>query len=181
MKRKLFLISILVICVSSLAAGSLAYFTAEDRAHNVITTGSVSITLHEWKDLDKTPYEAPGTILPGAVVDKIAVVENTGPAEAWIRVKVTTKILDSGGEALNPSLIELDLNTADWTELDGYLYYNHRLGPGEYTTPIFTTVTFSTDMDNDYKAANAIVDVSAQAVQTAHNSDLDPAERNWPV
>lgn len=181
MKRKLFFISILAICVSSLATGTLAYFTAEDRAHNVITTGSVSIALHEWKDMEQTPYEAPGAILPGAVVDKIAVVENTGPAEAWVRVQVSTAILDANGNEMDSSLIALDLNTTDWTNQDGYLYYNRPLGPGEYTAPIFTTVTFSTAMGNRYQAASATVDVSAQAVQTAHNSSSSPADRNWPV
>ena len=45
MKRKLLILSVLAICLSTLAAGTLAYFTAEGKAHNVITTGGVHIAL----------------------------------------------------------------------------------------------------------------------------------------
>ena len=37
MKRKLLIVSVVAICIAILAAGSLAYFTAEGKAHNVIT------------------------------------------------------------------------------------------------------------------------------------------------
>ena len=43
MKRKLLVISLVVICAAILAAGTLAYFNAEGTAHNVITTGGVKI------------------------------------------------------------------------------------------------------------------------------------------
>lgn len=48
MKRKLLILSVLAICVAMLAGGTLAFFTSEDKAHNVITTGGVEITLQEW-------------------------------------------------------------------------------------------------------------------------------------
>ena len=50
MKRKLLILSVLAICIASLAAGTIAFFTSEDKAHNVITTGSVEITVQEWAD-----------------------------------------------------------------------------------------------------------------------------------
>ena len=48
MKRKLLILSVLVICIATLAAGTLAYFTSEGTAHNVITTGGVEIAVQEW-------------------------------------------------------------------------------------------------------------------------------------
>lgn len=54
MKRKLLLLSVLAICVATLAAGTLAYFSADGTARNVITTGNVSIAVEEWADADKT-------------------------------------------------------------------------------------------------------------------------------
>ena len=50
MKRKLLILSVLAICIASLATGTIAFFTSEDKAHNVITTGSVEITVQEWAD-----------------------------------------------------------------------------------------------------------------------------------
>ena len=43
MKRKLLLLSVLAICVATLAAGTLAYFSADGTARNVITTGKNEI------------------------------------------------------------------------------------------------------------------------------------------
>lgn len=58
MKRKLLILSVLAICIATLAAGTLAYFTSEGKAHNVITTGGVEITVQEWADEEKTkPFE----------------------------------------------------------------------------------------------------------------------------
>lgn len=50
MKRKIFLLSVVAICIAIAAVGTLAYFNAEDTAHNVITSGSVKIRLDEWAD-----------------------------------------------------------------------------------------------------------------------------------
>ena len=41
MKRRISILSVLVICLATLVAGTIAYFTAEEKAHNVITTGGV--------------------------------------------------------------------------------------------------------------------------------------------
>ena len=50
MKRRISILSVLVICLATLAAGTIAYFTAEEKAHNVITTGGVKIAVREWAD-----------------------------------------------------------------------------------------------------------------------------------
>ena len=50
MKRKLLIFSVLAICVAILAAGTIAFFNAEGKAHNVITTGGVGIAVQEWAD-----------------------------------------------------------------------------------------------------------------------------------
>ena len=72
------------------------------------------------------------------------------------------------------------LNTADWTEKDGYYYYTKPLKPGEVTAPIFTAVTFKADMGNEYQNATATVDVFAQAVQTANNGATVMDAQGWP-
>ena len=54
MKRKLLILSVLAICVAIVAAGTLAYFTAEDTAHNVITSGGVDIELKACAEVSAT-------------------------------------------------------------------------------------------------------------------------------
>ena len=181
MKRKLLILSVLAICVAILAAGSLAYFTSEGKAHNVITTGGVEIAVQEWADEGRTtPFEDLTGVMPDTTVTKIAEIKNTGASAAWVRVKVEKAIKLTGGGIPDVSMVQLDVNTTDWTEKDGYYYYSKPLKPGEVTAPIFTAVTFKPDMGNEYQNATATVDVVAQAVQTANNGDTVMDAKGWP-
>ena len=109
MKRKLLLLSVLAICVATLAAGTLAYFSADGTARNVITTGNVSIAVEEWADADKTqPFEDLTGIMPGTTVTKSAEVRNTGEADAWIRVRLTSDIRLTGDLTHRPPKAEED-------------------------------------------------------------------------
>lgn len=181
MKRKLLILSVLAICIATLAAGTLAFFTSEGKAHNVLTTGGVEITVQEWADEEKTkPFEDLTGIMPGMTVTKIAEIKNIGASDAWVRVKVEKNIKLQGDGTPDTGLVELTLNTADWTEKDGYYYYTKALKPGEFTAPVFTAVTFNVAMGNEYQNATATVDVSAQAVQTANNGDTVMDAQGWP-
>lgn len=182
MKRKLLILSVLAICIATLAAGTLAYFTSEGTAHNVITTGGVEIAVQEWADEEKkTPFEDLAGIMPGMTVTKIAEIKNTGASEAWVRVKVEKNIQLQAEVEVNPNpdLVELTLN-ADWEARDGYYYYKKALKPGEVTAPIFSAVTFNASMGNEYQNATATVDVQAQAVQTANNGTTALEAQGWP-
>ena len=184
MKRKLLILSVLAICIATLTTGTLAFFTSEGRAHNVITTGGVEIAVQEWADEEKqTPFEDLKGIMPGMTVTKIAEIKNTGASAAWIRVKVDKNILlQGGGTPEKTDLVQLDLNQNDW-ELgqDGYYYYNQALAPNTVTTPIFTAVTFNAAMGNEYQNATASVDVFAQAVQKANNGSTVLEAAGWPT
>lgn len=93
MKRRVLILSALAMLAALFAAGTIAYFTAEGQAHNVITTGGVDIAVQEWADEDKTqPFEDLTGVMPGTTVTKIAEVKNTGAADAWVRVQVTQNI-----------------------------------------------------------------------------------------
>lgn len=182
MKRKLLILSVLAICIATLAAGTLAYFTSEGKAHNVLTTGGVEIAVQEWADENKqTPFEDLEGIMPGMTVTKIAEIKNTGASDAWIRVLITKNIQLAGDGTPNTALVELELNIADWTEKDGYYYYKEALKPGEVTAPILSSVTFEPTMGNEYQNAAATVDISAQAVQTANNGTSALTASGWPA
>lgn len=183
MKRKLLILSVLAICLANFAAGSLAYFTSEGKAHNVITSGGVEIAVQEWADEDKTqPFEDVTGVMPDTTVTKIAEIRNTGESTAWVRVKVEKAIQLAGSGRPDLSVVQLDINTEDWTDGgDGYYYYNKQLRPGKVTAPLFTSVTFRADMGNEYQKSTATVDVLAQAVQTANNGDTVTDAKGWPA
>ena len=150
-KWKIVALCTVLACLSIVASGTLAYFTASETAHNVITSGGVDIQLHEFSDRghdEPIPWEDVDGVMPGAEISKIVTVENTGASDAWVRIKVDKTIILASNDKGNPEVMELDIKDAFWTEQDGYYYYNSALKPGETTPPLFTTVTFAPEMGN---------------------------------
>ena len=182
MKRKVLILSVFAILIAILAANTLAYFTADTKAHNVITTGGVDIELKEWANEDRTEkFEDKTGVMPGAEVTKIVEIENTGTGSAWVRVQVVLDVYAEGGkEQLPTDPVTLDFNETDWTYFEGYYYYSRPLDPGETTAPLFTTVTFAPEMGNEYQSSSAYVEVKAGAVQTANNGTAVLEPTGWP-
>ena len=187
--KKRFVALALGLCLiaAATAMGTSAYFTAQETDHNVITTGGVAIALEEWASLpepgeEPVPFEDVAGVMPGAQVGKVVQVANTGASEAWVRVCLAKSITLAQGVEGEPdlSLVTMDINTAAWTEKDGYYYYNKPLAAGETTEPLFTQVSFDKDMGNLYQNCTAQVDVSAQAVQTANNGGSALEAAGWP-
>lgn len=174
-KWKIVALCTVLACLSIVASGTLAYFTAQETAHNVITSGGVDIQLIELSDNGGdglTYWRDVEGVMPGAEISKIVIVRNTGASEAWVRVKVDKTVILANQDKGNPEVMELDINDTFWTEDDGYYYYNDSLAPGDETPALFTTVTFdAVKMDNDYQSCKAYIDVKADAVQFANNAD----------
>lgn len=171
-----------------LAAGTIAYFTAEGRAHNVITTGSINITVVEQqKGKDDTTVEYPKepitNVVPGAEISKIVTIRNDGKSTAWIRVKVGTEIKLVGEGVADTSLIVLNFDDKNWTVKDGYYYYNKPVDPNESTTALFDTVKFDPRMGNEYQNCTVNINIYAQAVQTANNNPEGGVTdvKGWPA
>lgn len=180
-KRKIMLIAAVVCCVMIVAAGTLAYFTAEEKAFNKITTGKLTMLLHD-ETTGGVPFPEGGinNIVPGDEVDKLVAVENTGSVDFYTRVSIEKIIVAADKQTkLGFDNITLNINTVDWTEKDGYYYYNKPVKPGETTKPLFTTVTFGTALDNEYMGAHVEVNVSAQAVQSKNNGSSALTAAGW--
>ena len=181
MKRKLLILSLLVILAALTAAGTLAYYTDSARTHNVITSGKVNIALLEWADEARTkPFKDKQGVMPGTKVTKIVEVKNTGTGAAFVRLRVETEVRSAEKQEMDPKHVRLDFNQTDWIYRDGYYYYARSLQPGETTEPLFTAVTFAAEMGNEYQNATAHVNVSAYAVQSANNGDDPLNAEGWP-
>lgn len=181
MKRKILILSVLVICLAMIAAGSLAYYTADTKAHNVITTGSVAIELNEWANEERTEkFEDQTGVMPGKDVTKIVEVKNVGTGSAWVCVQMFVDVYAENGKQLPTEPVKLDINDTDWTYQDGYYYYNKPLAPGATTEPLFTTVSFDEQMGNEYQNAKAMIDIMAIAVQSANNGETVLEATGWP-
>ena len=214
MKKKVLLLAFLAMCASVVATGTLAYFTAEGTAHNVITSGKVDIELVEKTKTDsgavvEFPKEGIGGAMPGTSVSKIVSVSNTGETEAWIRVWVDAEIRKASGSNADPAddVLPMEIELADGTVApaiswivseddwikevadDGRICYYHKkpVKGGNSTAMLFEEVHFAKEMGNEYQNCKVLIDVSAEAVQTANNPIPDKAGSDvtdvdgWPT
>lgn len=183
-KKKLYVMMALIMVIAILGTGTLAYFTTRAVVHNVITTGGVKIELKETMLNDQgeeVKFEDQTDVMPGQELSKIVRVTNKD-AEAWVRIRVTETI-DGQADTEDVVRINFNLGTAptQWTEKDGWYYYNKPLANGETTDPLFKGVTLAgREMDNKYQNKDIVVSVSAQAVQTANNGETVLAATGWP-
>lgn len=204
MKRKILALASLVIFAALLVSGTLAYFTAEDRAVNVITIGSVDIEIVEY-DKDGKKFHDTGTgeydrpayfdnTEPGMRLVKKVTIENRGENTAWIRARIVASITSAGGGALSTEVLSYnvgDLKVTDktdekycdgtWTlESDGYYYFSEPLEPGEYAV-LFDMVTFDgPSMGNNYQGCTTDIKILAQATQYEGNEG-SPKPESWPA
>lgn len=181
-KRRIILIALLVCFAAVIATGTMAYFTVEETSYNVITTGSISIALHE-TTTDGEPWPEDGVtgVVPGMSVGKVVTVENDGGIDAHVRIALTGTVTGKDGEPLPYEHITLNINTEYWTEQDGFYYYNRALLPGETTEPLFTKVLFEPKMGNDYMDATAKIGVKVYAVQSRNNGETPLEAAGWPA
>lgn len=187
MRSKIVLVCALMLCIGVSVLSTVAFFTAEDTARNVITAGSLDIEVIEERmneEGELTPYpEEPIQVLPGAKVSKIVSVKNND-AEAYIRVKLDVTVKDADGNALeaDDAILTVCSNEIWQTneENDGWLYYNGVVKSGEITLPVIDGVEFSPDMGDEFQGATAEINVTAQAVQVANNGDNVFLAQGWP-
>ena len=183
MKKRMLTAALALCCLAVLATGTLAYFTAEETAQNVITMGSLKMELVELNEEGK-PWTNVENIVPGMEVTKKAYVENNGSVYFYTRVMITKTFVPAQGEEkpeLNTKLVRLDINEKYWEPgNDGFYYYKEPVAPDGETEPLFTTVTFSTKMGNEYQNVKVIIDLDAQAVQSRNNGESALEATGWP-
>ncbi|MDT2760666.1 TasA family protein [Vagococcus lutrae] len=186
MKKKLSVAALLVALLSLISYGTIAFFTAENVAHNVITTGNIDIELLEWADEEKTipfPKEGIEGVMPGAEIIKIAEVKNTGGNKAYVRVGVQKEISleNEDSNLANPDDIQVNYNQEEWTlGADGFYYHLKALEPGEMTKPLFNSVHFNQEMGNIYQNSTINIHVTAYATQAANNGNNALEALGWP-
>ena len=194
MKHRVMAASIVAIFLSFLAYGTGAFFTAEEQAHNIITTNGIDIELEEWQETEDGivpyPQDEPVRVMPGVTVSKIVTIKNL-EAEAYIRARYEVVIADSEGNIMPISreeladIITVTVNEEAWlrkTDDVEWWYYASGVMPGETTDAFFTEVILDgPNMTNEYQNCTIQVNVSAQAVQIANNgSDVFNAA-GWPA
>ena len=178
MKRRIVVLSIILVMLAILTSGSLAQYVTYGTSKNVITSGNVNAVLHN-RAGDQTAAGSEVRCLPGEKVDRVVTVENAGNQSFYVRIEVKKYVKDSDLSAEN--CLNLDLNDKDWIYRDGYYYYKEALKPGETTQPLFTEVEIDgPNVNNDYMGKTLMLDVSAYAVQSENNGETVWDAIGWP-
>ena len=173
-KSRLLLVALVAILLTVLTQPTLAYYTAYGKATNVVTSGDIQLQIIE-KTADGNDFPAEGVyVIPGDIVSKRVSIENIWGHPFYLRVKVVS---GSTNQALSADdCMKLDINTTDWTLVDGYYYYNKILQPGETTPALFTQVEIvGSKVDQHHVGSMLSLTVKAYAVQSENN----PAENPW--
>ena len=190
MKKRVFAIAVIVICLSILASTSLAYYTTKGTARNVITSDAITIRIEE-VDGEGEAYKDPEIpLVPTSKVDKCVRIENLD-RDSFVRAKIDVVILKNGQPTnLNTNVVEIDGMNEKWITADpddGWFYYEDILTAGTKTEYLMDTVSFDGKMGNDYQGCTVKVIVTAQAVQADHNTVTGEGKtpvleaKGWPA
>lgn len=173
-KAKLLIVAMIAIVLTVLTQSTLAYYTTVGTATNVVTSGNIQLQIHE-KTADGSDFPEEGVyVIPGDIVSKQVSVENICTHPFYLRVKLVSSTTNN---ALTPEeCLKLDIDTQNWTYVDGYYYYNQILQPGETTPTLFTQVEIvGSKVDKSHIGSTLSLTVNAYAVQSENN----PAEHPW--
>ncbi len=115
-----------LLAVTVLIGGAIAFLTATDSRKNVFTIGNVAVELIEegWvQDGENWTRDDGGNLLiaPGAEIAKAPSVKNTGNAEAWVYMTVGIPTVESiPGESILVNTGELYVPVATYAIQEGY-------------------------------------------------------------
>ena len=164
-------VAALILCITGVTYGTLAYFTDKDTRANVITIGHVTGTLTETDEHmrdDNTSVKDYTNVKPGDVLDKDPTVTLDKESEdAYVRVSINYEGLTKE-QAL---AIENNLDiSAGWTKSeDGYYYYNEILSNKTgaiNSSKVFSKVTIPTEWGNEIAGITFNINVKAEFIQS---------------
>lgn len=180
-KSRLLMIALVAILLTVLTQPTLAYYTTIGKATNVVTSGGIRLQIHE-KTADGSEFPEEGVyVLPGDIVSKQVTVENVCTHPFYLRVELVS---GTNNEAITPDdCLKMDLDTQNWTYVDGYYYFNNVLQPGETTPALFTQVEIvGGKVHQTHIGSTLSLTVKAYAVQSENNPAEHPWDASgWPV
>ena len=147
MKNKKSLIAIVAVLLVIVVGVTFAYFTSSATFNNQFNLGNYSITTQE-------VFESPDNWAPGDTTPKTITATNNGTIDAAVRVSFTEAWTDENGDSVDSSNIPNDAVTinfttpSDWTENNGYYYYNYILKPRNTTSSLIESVTLNPNLNN---------------------------------
>jgi len=185
MKGRILIIACVIVAICCVASGTVAFYTKDATATNVITTGKVDLEIVETTDNSVEFPESGVVVLPGATVSKIVSVRNISNHPIYVKLRLAKFVNNDKLQAdfMANNVLSTDFNSDDWTASnDGFVYYNKALEAGKETTPVFREVYISgPNTDNNYRGLNFTLQVDAYGVQSENNGSNYSEAAGWPT
>lgn len=182
MKMRWLTLGVCAMVLTLLSQETLAYYSVVGKATNVVTSGKISLMIHETTDQGTEFPEEGVYIVPGDVVSKQVSVENICSHPFYLRVKIVYGI--DSQELSAEDCFKLNIDDVNWTYHDGWYYYNSVVEPGDVTSYVFSQVEIvGSKVDNSYIGKTLTLSVVAQGVQSEHNPLTDSlvyTASGWP-
>jgi len=172
-RRRLPVLLLAVLCSAVIIlGGTYAWFTSSDEVKNPFKANELSFS---FKLVEV--FSEPGTFNSGQTIIKEVTVQNTGTQAGVVRVLVLPEIMAENGTILEAragatftfedELGADTLNVTDWADGgDGYYYYLGTLESGEATPPLFSHVTLTDGLPEEYENARMTIHVKVEAAET---------------
>ena len=147
--KKPIIFMLLLVAVSIIVGGTIAYYTSSDTFENEFDTGTYKIETQE-------AFVSPENWTPGTTTPKTVIATNKGTTPAAVRIKLTPSWKDANGGVLSltdshdneAAIINFANNlNSRWTYSNGYYYYNYYLDENESTSSLLNSVTFNPNVD----------------------------------
>lgn len=183
-KIPLLIAVLLIACIS--VGVTLAYYTTDISATNVVTIGLVKVEPKVTTPSETSPRNTivPGVEYPG----KSITVSNVGENGAYIRVKVTSEGWSGSKNGADTNgAFSASYSGTDWEyKTDGYYYYKKSVDPKNGSAAATTPLTALIKLDgqkagNDYADAKMNIQYEVQAIQSDHIDGKDGSGYpQWP-
>ncbi len=165
MRKRIVVVSTILLISIMIAGGSMAWFTSSpDKAVNEFKIGTVKVKVLEpgFEDLEN---------VEAITYDKNVQIQSLGTKRTYVRVRLVPEWSDP---SLPVSNVQLNLNLGDWTtkQSDGYYYFKYYLTENQITSLLVNSVTF-TSLTPEYSGETFTLKVVAEGVQITNNGWKD--------
>lgn len=159
MKKKLIIISTILLISISVAGNTFAWFSAS--SNNPMQR--------------RMPDRTEMSTIDVRVLNENVEVQSLGTGETYVRVRLVPKWSDQNLSVAN---IKINLNSEDWTskQEDGYYYYKKALGKDQTTSNLIQEVT-ALERTPEYDGASFEVKALAEGVQ----KNKEAVKRVWGI
>ena len=148
-KKKRNILAVVLVALVGVIGITFAYFSTTSTFKNLFKTPPFNVTVYEI-------FESPDNWTPGMTTPKEVYATNNSDVNVGVRISYVEEWIAADGSELpleqdgNRAAIINLANTSDWTEDEGYYYYNELLGPGETTSSFMESVTFNPEIVSTY-------------------------------